>query len=366
MEGRYTLLTMPKRVNDSPLPETYIVDMREEMSEGNMSIFSRKLIDEIACNLEAGQQTILFLNRRGFSSFISCRSCGYVAQCPNCNVSLTYHKSINKMVCHYCDYAEKIHSVCPECGSKYIKHFGIGTQRIADEVASLFPEAKVIRMDADTTVARNSHEILLNQFRNKEADILIGTQMISKGLDFDNVTLVGIVAADMSLNLDDYRAAERTFDLITQVSGRAGRGSARGRAVIQTYNPDNDTIISASKQDYDNFYKEEIELRKLLIYPPFCEFINFIFSSENKKTAHSTALEFYKKLSKTVDGKSIIFYPVGEAPLSKVNNKYRYRFLAKTRYSKVLYDNIALIYKEFISKKNASQISIDVNPSNMY
>lgn len=364
--GKYVPLSMPTRANSAPLPDTSIVDMRAEMSDGNMSIFSRKLIEEIAYNLDNGQQTILFLNRRGFSSFVSCRSCGYVAECPNCNVSLTYHKAINKLVCHYCDYAENVHTKCPECSSKYIKHFGIGTQRVADEVAELFPAASVIRMDADTTSARQSHEKLLTSFRNREADILIGTQMITKGLDFENVTLVGIVAADMSLNLDDYRAAERTFDLITQVTGRAGRGALKGRAVIQTYNPENETIVNAANQDYNSFYNEEIELRKLLIYPPFCEFINFVFTSESKDNAKNTALRFQKQLKSVAGSSNIIYYSVGEAPMFKINNKYRYRFLVKTRYSKELYDCIGKLYREFLTKKGNSQISIDVNPSNMY
>lgn len=364
--GKYFPLSMPTRANKSPLPDTYIVDMRTEMSDGNMSIFSRKLIEEIALNLEKNQQTILFLNRRGFSSFVSCRACGYVAECPNCNVSLTYHKSINKMVCHYCDYAENVHTTCPECSSKYIKHFGIGTQRVADEIAQLFPEASIIRMDADTTSARQSHEKLLASFKNHEADILIGTQMITKGLDFENVTLVGIIAADMSLNLDDYRAAERTFDLITQVTGRAGRGELKGRAVIQTYNPDNETIQNAAKQDYESFYTDEIELRKLLIYPPFCEFINFVFTDEDKSKAKNTAVNFQKRLKNYTNKFNVMFYSVGEAPMFKINNKYRYRFLMKTRYSKELYDCIGALYREFLTKKGSSQISIDVNPSNMY
>jgi len=364
--GKYIPLNMPVRVNNISLPETFIVDMREEMSEGNMGIFSRKLLEEISQNLENREQTILFLNRRGFSSFVSCRTCGYVPKCPNCNLSLTYHKSINKMVCHYCDYAQALPKVCPECQGKYIKHFGIGTQKVADEICELFPTASVIRMDADTTSARMSHEKLLESFKNHEADILIGTQMITKGLDFENVTLVGIVAADMSLNIDDFRASERTFDLITQVTGRAGRGTRKGRAVIQTYNPDNDTIISAAKQDYNAFYEDEIELRKMLLYPPFCEFINFVFTSENMKSAKDTSHRFYNELKNLLSDDSVIFYPLGEAPLFRINNNYRYRFLIKTRYSKDMYDKISILYRKYIIKSAQVRISVDVNPSNMY
>ncbi len=363
--GKYIPLYMRKRANNSPLPETVIVDMRKEMEMGNMGIFSTRLLKEISFNLAHNQQTILFLNRRGFSSFVSCRSCGYVPKCPNCNVSLTYHKSINKMICHYCDYAEKLPLVCPECSSKYIKHFGIGTQKVADEISQLFPDAKVLRMDADTTSAKMSHENILQSFKNREADILIGTQMITKGLDFDNVTLVGVVAADMSLNVDDFRASERTFDLVTQVTGRAGRGKLMGRSVIQTYNPDNETILSAASQNYDEFYRDEIELRKMLVYPPFCEFINFVFTSGSAQTAKKTAFAFYNDLKALIGNTSIMYKP-GEAPMFKVNNNFRYRFLVKTRYSKDMYNVIYSLYREYLTKKNASKISIEVNPVNMY
>lgn len=365
-KGIYVPLEMKKRVNNAELPETEIVDMRREMSDGNMSIFSRRLAEEIEKNLNNKMQTILFINRRGFSSFVSCRSCGYVVECPHCNVSLTYHKSINKMVCHYCDYVQNVPSVCPSCKSKYIKYFGVGTQRVCDELEKMFPGVSVIRMDADTTASRMSHEVLLNKFKNREADILVGTQMITKGLDFENVTLVGIVAADMSLNMDDYRAAERTFDLITQVTGRAGRGKFKGRSVIQTYNPDNETVQSAAKQDYDEFYKDEIELRKMLVYPPFCEFLNFVFVSENKELAKNTAVRFQKELKSMSEKTDGIFYPVGEAPLFKINNKYRYRFFIKSRYSERFYNCIGDLYRKYLTQKNNSQIVIDVNPSNMY
>lgn len=365
-QGKYKLLELNSRVNNSKLPTTEIIDMRNEMAEGNMSIFSTRLIEEMALNLERGEQTILFLNRRGFSSFVSCRSCGYVAKCPNCNVSLTYHKSIGKLVCHYCDYAHRSYTACPECSSKYIKHFGIGTQRVTQEVTDLFPNARLIRMDADTTSERSSHEKLLASFKNHEADILVGTQMITKGLDFENVTLVGIVAADMSLNVDDYRASERTFDLITQVVGRAGRGQLSGRAIIQTYNPDNETIITAANQDYDTFYTDEIELRKLLIYPPFCEFINFVFTSENKSVCYKTACDFQNEIKSVLPPKDAILYKVCEAPMFRLNGKYRYRFLVKTRYSKENYLAIAQIYNKYCGRRNSSLISIDVNPTNMY
>ncbi len=364
--GKYKFLELTKRANNASLPQTEIVDMREEMSEGNMSIFSRRLAEEIGKNLENKTQTILFLNRRGFSSFVSCRNCGFVVSCPNCNVSLTYHKSVDKMVCHYCDYVTDVPKKCPSCESKYIKYFGIGTQKVADELTKLFPTASVIRMDADTTAKRNSHEMLLNKFRNREADILVGTQMISKGLDFENVTLVGIIAADMSLNMDDYRASERTFDLITQVCGRAGRGEKEGMAIIQTYSPENETIQNAAMQDYDKFYVDEIELRKLLIYPPFCEFLNFVFTGENRYCAQNTANGFFEDMRKIAEEHSMVVYPVSQAPLFRINNKYRYRFMVKSRYSKVLYEKIGALIRKYQMMRGVSQISVDVNPTNMY
>ncbi|MBR2404512.1 MAG: primosomal protein N', partial [Clostridia bacterium] len=248
--GTYHLIELPERINNSALPEVQIVDMRSELQDGNISIFSNALKDAITKCLAKKEQIILFLNRRGFSGFVSCRNCGYVMKCPRCNVALTYHKSVNKMVCHYCDYKTSLHDKCPSCGNKHIRFFGIGTEKIVEELTALYPHAKILRMDADTTSGRMAHENVLNHFRNGDADILVGTQMITKGLDFDNVTLVGIVAADMSLNLDDYRACERTFDLITQVVGRCGRASKKGKAIVQTYNPDDDTIVLSSMQDY--------------------------------------------------------------------------------------------------------------------
>ncbi len=367
-KGTFRLIEMPTRANKAPLPEVSICDMRKELENGNMSIFSNELKLAIEKNLSLGEQTILFLNRRGFSGFVSCRNCGYVMKCPNCNVSLTYHKSNGKMVCHYCDYKTSVHKNCPSCGSKHIKFFGIGTEKIVDELSKLYPTASVIRMDADTTGGRMSHETILKTFGSGKADILVGTQMITKGLDFENVTLVGIVAADMSLCVDDFRAGERTFDLITQVAGRAGRFQKKGRAIIQTYNPDDEIIIHSSSQDYKAFYADEIQTRLMLLYPPFSEFINFVFSSNNKQNAKNKADLFYKELclglkNSSFDGTS--FLPC-ESPIFKINGKYRYHFILKTPYKKDVYDIIYEIYKKHLSTKNDVTISIDVNPNSMY
>ncbi len=369
-QGKYKLLKMPERVGGANLPDVKIVDMRCELENGNMSIFSEELQQAINDNIKDKKQTILFMNKRGFSSFVSCRECGYVAECPNCNVSLTFHKSVNKMVCHYCDYMEAVPKVCPSCESKYIKYFGTGTQRVEDEAKKLFPEAKILRMDADTTAKRMGHEEILNKFKKEKTDILIGTQMITKGLDIENVTLVGVLSADMSLNMDDYRASERTFDLICQVSGRAGRGRWSGKSIIQTYNPDDEAIIASANQDYESFYENEIVFRENLIYPPFCEFINIVFSHTYYKTAKQTALEFYNKLKGEVAKESltthIIIYKPAEAPMSRIGGKYRYRILLKTRYSNKLYAVLRTIYDNMSKDKKSAGIVIDVNPQNMY
>ncbi len=366
--GTFTLIEMPTRANKAELPDVTICDMRSELENGNMSIFGRDLQEAITANLASGEQTILFLNRRGFSGFVSCRNCGYVMKCPNCNVSLTYHKSNGKMVCHYCDYKTSTLSVCPSCSSNHITFFGIGTEKIVDEISRLYPKATVLRMDADTTSGRMSHETILKAFASGKADILVGTQMITKGLDFENVTLVGIVAADMSLSVDDFRAGERTFDLITQVAGRAGRSAKKGRAIIQTYNPDDEIILHSSAQDYKSFYNDEIRTRMMLMYPPFSEFINFVFSSPAKTNAASRAKLFYDDLSlafKNAGFEGTMFKPC-ESPLFKINGKYRYHFIIKTPYKKHIYDIISNIYKKHLSVKNDVTISIDVNPNTMY
>ncbi|MBE7030391.1 MAG: primosomal protein N' [Ruminococcaceae bacterium] len=365
--GKYIPLTLNQRINDVPLPKVTVADMRLELQEGNRSIFSRALADAIEENLSLGQQTILFLNRRGYSSFVSCRSCGYVAQCPNCNISLTYHRTKDHLVCHYCDYKTNSVSVCPGCGSKQIRHFGIGTQKVVDELATMFPQAKVLRMDADTTSGRMSHERILKQFRDEKIDILVGTQMVTKGLDFESVTLVGVLAADMTLYMDDYRSDERTFDLITQVCGRAGRGRFPGRAIIQTYNPESDTILLSKKQDYPAFYEKEIRVRHTLNYPPFCELITITFSDAEEKKARSTATGFHNALEDAFApfGDQVELYKNAQAPMFKLNGKYRYRFLIKTRYNREIYDSLHLVYEKFCSRKDSATVLIDVNPQNM-
>ena len=268
-KGVYQLLTLSKRMNDQSLPTVDIVDMREELREGNRTMFSRVLYDKLQDRLMKKEQTVLFLNKRGHSSFVMCRDCGYVIQCPNCDISLTYHQYQQQMKCHYCGYEAVVPTICPECTSEHIRYFGTGTQKVEEELGKIFPEARVIRMDVDTTSRKGSHEKLLTAFQEGKADILLGTQMIAKGLDFPNITLVGVLSADTMLHLPDFRSSEKTFQLLTQVSGRAGRHELAGEVVIQTYSPEHYSIELAGQQDYDQFYQKEMMIRKIHRYPPF-------------------------------------------------------------------------------------------------
>ena len=369
-DGVYELITMKNRINKSSLPCVEIVDMREELTEGNRSVFSERMKEEIRNNLQDKKQTILFLNKRGFSSFVSCRSCGYVAECPNCNIPLNYHKVSESLICHFCDYKEPVKKVCPKCSSEHIRHFGIGTQKVCDEINSLFPDARVLRMDADTTLSRNSHEKILEKFRNGEADILVGTQMIAKGLDFENVTLVGVVAADISLFMNDFRAGEKTFSLLTQVIGRAGRGRFSGRAIIQTYDPENQVLDFSKNQDYEGFYDEEINLRSMMWYPPYCEIININSSSESDYQARKVLLELRDELIKEpsmckLNGQVTVL-SVTKAPVHRVNSKFRYRFIIKMNYSKTVYNIIHKVVANQYKKSGKTTVTVDVNPINMY
>ncbi len=277
-QGEIKLLELPNRISSQGMPDVKIIDLREELASGNKSMFSRFLYDEIKKNLENKEQTILFLNRRGYSTFIMCRDCGYVVKCEKCDVAMTYHLTKNKLLCHYCGAEKQNVSICPECGSQNIRYFGTGTQKIEAQINKMFPDASVIRMDIDTTQKKNAHEIILNKFRDEKIDILLGTQMITKGHDFSNVTLVGVLAADSSLNIGDYRASERTFQLLTQVCGRSGRGDKKGRAVIQTYLPDDFSIQMAKESNYLRFYENEIKVREKLNYPPFCDIMVAVIS----------------------------------------------------------------------------------------
>ncbi|RGK41900.1 primosomal protein N' [Agathobacter rectalis] len=371
--GVYRLLELDKRVDDRPLPKCEVVDLRQELREGNRSILSTRLQELMEERLLNGQQTMLFLNRRGKSAFMSCRACGFVVKCPHCDVSLSEHSG-GVMVCHYCGYRQPVPKVCPSCGSKYISGFKAGTQKIEAMVAKRFPQARILRMDYDTTRAKDAYEKILQAFSNHEADILIGTQMIVKGHDFSNVTLVGVLAADMSLHVNDFHAAERTFALLTQAAGRAGRGKLPGNVVIQTYDPDHYAIQTAKEQDYEAFYDKEIEYRRLMNYPPVWNMLLVHVTSPDESECGSMAQRVYdiaaQMISHTDENQSpddrhrIQLIGPADATIAKVNDIYRKVIYMKTSdYAALISikDGIEQAVKADTAMKNAN-ISFDFNP----
>lgn len=366
--GDIELLELTKRANDACLPDISIVDMRDELKNGNRSSISMKLYEAIKKNIEHKKQTILFLNRRGYSTFIMCRDCGYVAKCKHCNIALTYHSKENKLRCHYCGYEINPFTNCPECNSKAIKYSGSGTQKLEEEINKIFPSAKTIRMDVDTVTKKNSHEDILNKFKNENIDILIGTQMVVKGHHFPNVTLVGVIFADGSLNIDDYRANERTFQLLTQVAGRAGRDKDKGNVIIQTYNPDSMAIEYSKQQNYKVFYNTEIIIRKQLKYPPFCDIILIGFSSENENSVIKTAKYMYTKIKEKIINEKlpIILYKPVPAPVDKIKNKIRWRLIIKCKFDEKIINALNSCMQE-LQNQNIKDVKtiVDVNPTNM-
>ena len=366
--GEFKLFEMHKRYNDMSLPDVDVVDMRGELfNNKNRSPLSFKLQREIRKNLENKCKTILFLNRRGYSTFVSCRECGYVVSCPDCDIALTYHKKNDNLVCHYCGYTTENINICPECGSKYVRYFGTGTQKIEEELKKIFPDAVTMRMDFDTTSQKGGHEKILEEFLNK-GDILLGTQMVTKGLDFHDVTLVGILAADTTLCMDDYRAAERSFSLFTQVCGRAGRGEVPGRAIIQTYQPFNAIIDYAAKQNYELFYKEEIKSRRRLFYPPFCDIVCIVATGDSEELAWSRINEagkIIKEFSDNYSGRVDVIEPQA-APISKIKNQFRFRIVLKIDNADSIIDTLNILKENYSFDKNGVYLSIDINPVNMY
>ncbi|RHS76116.1 primosomal protein N' [Firmicutes bacterium AM43-11BH] len=348
--GEYKLLELHNRSGNQEMAKVHVVDLREELREGNRSILSRKLQQMIADRLQKKEQIMLFLNRRGYAGFISCRECGFVVKCPHCDVSLSYHRN-GKMVCHYCGYEQERVQICPECGSRHIGEFKAGTQQIEEVVKKHFPEARVLRMDLDTTRSKDGHEKILAAFANEEADILVGTQMIVKGHDFPNVTLVGILAADMSLYSNDYRAGERTFQLLTQAAGRAGRGAKKGEALIQTYSPKHYAIVTAAAQDYEAFYEEEIHYRELMGYPPVDNLLAILVSCE-KEALLETGCKYLKEFAVRIRGAEEVAIIGPASPgIGKINDVYR----------KVLYLKTEK-YDTLIKMKNKLEQYIEVNP----
>ena len=366
LKGTYELIELKKRVNNGELPNVSIVDMREELKSNNKTMFSRDLYLKIKDRLEKKEQIILFLNRRGFSSFVSCRSCGFVFKCNNCDISMTYHNN-GYLVCHYCGNTEKMPKLCPKCGSNYVKHFGVGTEKLEEAVHHYFKEAKVLRMDVDTTRKKNSHEEIYNSFKNKEADILIGTQMIAKGLDFPDVTLVGVMAADMSLNLPDYKSSEKTFQLITQVSGRAGRGDKKGDVIIQSYSPEHYALTCARDNNYEEFFKREINVRKLMAYPPFDDLflINLSAKGEIKVKIFAKKLELYlRNILKEYD--NIFIYEACPCSISKIKNVYRWQILIKGKLDLEVCSKIKKgVYELSKDVYNEIKIGLDINPNSL-
>lgn len=369
LSGKYALCELTHRYGEAKLPRVVTVDMKEEIKKGNNTPVSSTLRQLITQTLDNGKQAILLINRRGYNTFIACNDCGHVLTCPNCSISLTYHSYNNKLICHYCGYTKDLDTRCGECGSDNIRYSGYGTQRIEDEIRYLFPQAKILRMDADTTSTKFSHDKMFNEFSNHKYDILIGTQMVAKGLDFPDVTLVGVVNADNSLYDENYSSNERCFDLITQVIGRSGRRDDQGMAVIQTINPFNECIELAARQDYKAFYSNEIELRRSLIYPPFCDIISVSFSGKDENKAAFCAKDFLSilsELNKTAGQKLIVLGP-SPSKIHKLNNQYRYRLCVKCRNSK----NVRSLFNEILNKiskiKEYKEISvnIDLNPYDM-
>jgi len=371
-QGIYKLIKLNNRTNNMAMPDVSVVDMRKELKEGNFSPLSRLLKAELEANIKNSEQTILFLNRRGYSTFISCRSCGYVAKCPECDVSLTYHNNKNKLVCHYCGYETNYMTECPQCKSKYIKHFGKGTQKIEEELKGQFDGITMLRMDADTTYKKFSHEKILDKFEKENINVLLGTQMITKGLDFKNVTLAAVLAADGGLYLDDFRSTERTFNQITQVIGRAGRGEIKGRGIIQTYSPDHYVIELAKNGNYEEFYNSEIELRRQMNFPPFCDIINIVCQSENHALCQKLIKEIYSRLTSdkvklNIADDEMKVYKPNYAPIPKIKNKYRMRILIKIKNSDNLLNIMESIYAGYNKNYKIKDISlsIDINPVNM-
>ncbi|OAK72600.1 primosomal protein N' [Lederbergia galactosidilytica] len=365
-KGVYHLLTLSKRMNEMALPSVSIVDMREEMRSGNRSMFSVELFEKLKDRLEKQEQTILFLNRRGHSSFLLCRDCGYVMQCPHCDISLTFHRFSNEMKCHYCGFTTGVPEKCPECTSQHIRYFGTGTQKVEEELNKVLPEARIIRMDVDTTSRKGAHEKLLDQFKSGRADILLGTQMIAKGLDFPNITLVGVLSADTMLNLPDFRAAEKTFQLLTQVSGRAGRHELTGEVVIQTYAPEHYSVQLAGQQNYDHFYQREMMLRKMGSYPPFYYLSLVTVSHEDLMKVISVTEKMAKFIRANLSEQAVILGPAS-SPIPRINDRYRYQCLIKYKHEPKLTQTLKRLVEHYQQQYNKEglTISIDVNPYNM-
>ena len=360
-QGIYHRVQLRRRYNEGNLPRVIISDLRQEIKAGNSGFIGADLRRELEENLSRGEQSILFINRRGNSRMLLCGECGYVPECPRCSVAMTYHSANGRLMCHYCGHSERAYDECPECGGM-MKHIGTGTQKVEEELRELFPGTEVLRMDADTTT--DGHEKLLNRFEREKIPILLGTQMVAKGLDFENVTLVGVLSADLSLYVDHYRAAERTFHLLTQVVGRAGRGEKAGRAVIQTYTPGNDVIRCAAAQDFDRFYESEIRMRRIRRYPPFADLFTFTVSGTEEGAVLRAAVgvrETLRQLCQELSAMEPEVLGPAPAPVLKVNNRYRYRIVLVGRNEKALRERISWLLKTFANDRANRGLNIFVD-----
>ncbi len=362
LKGVYRFLELPHRVNKQPLPPIQVVDMRPEIKQRGESNFSRPLLQAVSDRITRGEQSILMLNRRGFSSFMMCRDCGTVLKCPNCDISLTLHMDTRTMKCHYCGHEESIPQVCPNCHSRRIRYYGTGTEKVEQELRQLMPQARIIRMDVDTTRRKGMHEKLLKQFGDHQADILLGTQMIAKGLDFPNVTLVGVLNADTGLGLPDFRASERTFDLLSQVSGRAGRADKQGQVIIQTFNPDHYAIRDAQANDYDRFFFQEMSLRHQASYPPYYYTVRLMASHPEEAVAARAMAHIKEKLHQRLAPQTIILGPTPRA-IARMKRRYYYQIVIKYKRDPALHATLEEILQETQSKGFKDvQVSIDPDP----
>ena len=364
--GKYRLLTLPERIDSRPLPNVEIVDMREELKNGNRSIFSRILRSKISDRLKRGEQVILLQNWRGYSKFIQCRDCGSVIRCADCDVALTYHSVNRKSVCHYCGFSRNAPSICPECGGTDLKLGGVGTQRVERDLKASFPNARLIRMDLDTTGGKGAHYRFLEIFRKGKADILLGTQMVAKGLDFPEVTLVGVISADTALSLPDFRASEKTFQLLTQVAGRTGRGEIPGEVIVQSYVPGDEAISYAKSHDYDGFAEKELSDRSELMYPPFGRLVGILFRGGDRDVVEAVAEAYSAELSKY--GKET-FSVMGavEAPIPRIRGEYRWQVLLKGKSPSSMRAALGMVDSScgLLARKGKVKVDIDVDPVGM-
>ena len=369
--GKYDLEVLTERYGEAVLPDVSVIDMKAERQAGNKYNLSSELLERLEQNLNDKKQSILLINRRGYNTFVACDSCGGVVTCPSCSISLTYHSANNRLMCHYCGYSVPFTKVCPDCGKEDVRYAGYGTQRIEKELEELLPEARVLRMDTDSTSSRYSFEKNIIDFGDGKYDIMLGTQMVAKGLNFENVTLVGVINADQQLNNDDFKSQERTFDLLTQVVGRSGRGRNKGTAVIQTLTPENHIIRLAQQQDYDGFFDNEIIIRRAMVYPPYCDMCAVLFVSENEVKALNASRDFLAELKTATaeEYKDVKIIVLGPMPprLSKVNNKYRYRIIIKCKNNKRFRNMLSGLLISFGKNKKYSDVTLsaDINPENL-